>query len=135
VLVKINRRSGIAGANRTLAAMGIHERVAVSDGQSKGEYCVSRLSSQQLSYLVSHSTAITLPGGRTVVLTPKAGQHTVFKAGGTTGSGNTGSGNTGNTSSSGNFAPGTWHLVICTPENLGNTGSGNTRNTGNTGAG
>lgn len=71
--MKINRRSGIAGANRTLAAMGIHERVAVSDGQSNGEYCVSRLSSLQLSYLDSHSTAITLPGGRAVVLMPKAG--------------------------------------------------------------
>ncbi len=36
-----------------------------------------------------------------------------------------------------NFAPGTWHLVICTADNPSNTGSGNTGNTGsgNTGAG
>jgi hypothetical protein len=36
----------------------------------------------------------------------------------------------GTTGSGGNFAPGTWHLVICTPDNLGNTGSGDTGNTG-----
>lgn len=39
---------------------------------------------------------------------------------------NTGSGNRGNAGSGGNFAPGTWNLVICTPDNLRNTGSGNT---------
>jgi hypothetical protein len=82
VAVKINRTSGIAGANRKLAAMGIHERVSV---QSTRETCLSRLSSQQLSYLSSHSTATTLPGGRTVILTPKPGPHTVFKAVGNTG--------------------------------------------------
>lgn len=33
--MKINRKSGIAGANRTLAAMGIHDRVfAISNDQS-----------------------------------------------------------------------------------------------------
>ena len=36
----------------------------------------------------------------------------------------------GTTGSAGNFAPGTWHLVICTPDNLGNTGEGDTGTTG-----
>lgn len=39
VSVKINRRSGVAGANRKLAAMGIHERLyAVSTSMSDGSH-------------------------------------------------------------------------------------------------
>jgi hypothetical protein len=42
VSVKITRRSGIAGTNRTLAAMGIHDRVvARSDGQTFQVSCLA----------------------------------------------------------------------------------------------
>lgn len=42
VLVRINERSGIAGANRELAALGVHERVmAVSDDQALPPGCVA----------------------------------------------------------------------------------------------
>lgn len=42
VSVKVNSRSGVAGANRKLAAMGIYARVtAVGDGQSTSFSCVA----------------------------------------------------------------------------------------------
>jgi hypothetical protein len=96
VSVKINSRSGIAGANRTLAAMGIHERVmAVSDDQSLPLNCVA-------------------PGpgrdGKSLVIKayPKVSTGPVSRPSST--SGDTGTGNTG---SGGPGVGTTWHVVAC----------------------
>lgn len=108
VSVKINQRSGIAGANRELAAMGIHERVmAVSDGRPIPLNCMA-------------------PGpgrdGKSLVIKayPKVSTGPVSSLSGT--SGHTGSGNTG---SGGPGVGTTWHVVACS-SGVGNTGSGNT---------
>jgi hypothetical protein len=111
VSVKINRTSPIAEVNRKLAAMGIHKidrRAMAASGASS-----------------SIPSCSSIPLGWTGEWVQIAGVPTAYSTG------------TGNTGSGGNFAPGTWHLVICTPDSLGNTGSGNTGNTGsgNTGAG
>jgi hypothetical protein len=108
VSVQVNQRSGIAGANRELAAMGVHERVmAVSDDQPIPLNCVA-----------------TGPGpdGKTLVIAgyPKVPTGPVSTpstmSGNTgTGSGNTGSGDTG-TGNTGSGGPGvgtTWHVVAC----------------------
>jgi hypothetical protein len=110
--VKINRTSSIADVNRKLAAMGIHtidkRAMAASDALSSIPSCSS------------------IPPGWKGKWVQIAGAPTAYDAG---------SGNTGTTGSGGKFAPGTWHLVICTPDNLGNPGSGKTGNTDNAAAG
>jgi hypothetical protein len=119
VSVKINRRSGIAGANRKLAAMGIHERVmAVSDGQSIPLSCVAPGPG-------SDGKSLVIKGSPKVSTGPVS---TPSSTSGNTGSGNTGTGNTG-TGNTGSGGPGvgtTWHVVACSAGSTGNTGSGNT---------
>jgi hypothetical protein len=109
VSVKINRTSPIADVNRKLAAMGIH-RI------DKRAMAASDASS-------SIPSCSSIPPGWTGKWVLIAGEPTAD--------------NTGDTGSGGNFAPGTWHLAICTPDSLGDTGSGNAGSTGsgNTGAG
>ena len=101
VSVKINQRSGIAGANRELAAMGIRERVmAVGDSQPVPLNCLA-------------------PGpgrdGKSLVIKgfPKVSTGPVSALSGT--SGGTGSGNTGSsiTHRGGPAAGTTWHVVVC----------------------
>jgi hypothetical protein len=142
VSVKINRRSGIAGANRKLAAMGIHERL----------YAVpTRLSG------VSHPLSPGGPqsclrdkqkGGVVQVFFPSAAaQKAAVETGTYVPPGN--AGNTGGPPNNDTFV-----VITCPtsgpgstvsgptrfeePVNSGNTsstGSGNIPNTGNTGAG
>ena len=119
VSVKINQKSGIAGANRELAAMGIHERVmAVSDNQPIPLNCMAPGPGQDGKSLVIKAYP-KVPTGP--VSMPSSTSRT-------TGPGNTGSGTTGpGTTGSGSPAVGTtWHVVACPFLGTGNTGSGNT---------
>jgi hypothetical protein len=89
VAVKINRRSGIAGANRTLAAMGIHERVYAVANDGSAPRCVAE----------GHA--------------PQPGPGVIIKI---YGPGPTSTGTTGNTGTTG--APvtspgGNWRVVAC----------------------
>jgi hypothetical protein len=128
VSVKINQRSGIAGANRELAAMGIHERVmAVSDGQPIPLNCMAPGPGWDGKSLVIKG----YPQVSTGPVSSLSGTSGNTGSGNTgtsnTGSGNTGSGNTGsgNTGSGGPGVGTTWHVVACS-SGVGNTGSGNT---------
>lgn len=101
VSVQINSRSGIAGANRELAAMGIHERVmAVSDGQPVPLNCVAPgLGADGKSLVIAGYPAVPTGPVSTPSSTPAS-----------TGPGSTGTSNTGS------GAPGvgsTWHVVAC----------------------
>lgn len=101
VSVQINSRSGIAGANRELAAMGIHERVmAVSHDQPTPLNCVAPGPG---------------PDGKSLVIVgnPKVPTGPVSTPSGT--SGRTGSGNTGTrlAVSGGSAGDSTWHVVAC----------------------
>ena len=120
VSVQIYRRSGIAGANRTLAAMGIHERVmSVSDNQSVPLNCVAPGPGPDGKSLV-------VKGYPKVSTGPVSAPSSMpgHPGPGDTGPGDTGPGDTG----AGSPGPGgTWHVVICpSPDNTGNAGSGNT---------
>jgi hypothetical protein len=105
--VKINRASGVAGANRRLAAMGIHEVLKPdATGRELRIACVT-------------TPVEPDPYGKPKVYVPRPGQkrlHTTLRprgeASSNTGAGNSGAGNTG----------------------LGNTGAGNS-GLGNSGAG
>jgi hypothetical protein len=106
VSVKINRTSSIADVNRKLAAMGIHmiDRRTVAASDS----------------LPSIPSCSSIPPGWKGEWV-QVGEPTV--------------GSTGTTIVwSGNFAPGTWHLIYCAAVNPGYAGSGNTGTTGNTGS-
>jgi hypothetical protein len=105
VSVKINRTSSIADVNRQLAAMGI-ERI---DKRAMA-------ASDALSSIPSCSSIPPGWKGEWV----QVGEPTAYGTGTTV-------------FWSGNFAPGTWHLVFCAAVNPGYTGSGNTGTTGNTG--
>jgi hypothetical protein len=109
VSVKINQRSGIAGANQELAAMGIHERVmAVSDGQPIPLNCMAPGPGRDGKSLV-------IQGYPKVPTGPVSRPSSMS---GATGSGNTGSG--------GPAVGSTWHVIVCPSVDTGNTGSGNT---------
>jgi hypothetical protein len=114
VSVKINSRSGIAGANRELAAMGIHERVmAVSGDQPLPLSCVAPGAGRDGKSLV-------IKGYPKVSTGPVSTSSTS----GSTGSGST---STGSTGSGGPAVGTTWHVVACSSlGNTGNTGSGST---------
>jgi hypothetical protein len=101
VAVKINRRSGIAGANRKLAAMGIPDRVAAkSDGQSFQVTCMAPGPG-------ADGNSVTIAGSPTV---PTGPVYAPPSTTGDTGTGNTGTGSTG----AGVPAVGsTWHMVDC----------------------
>jgi hypothetical protein len=107
VSVKINRRTSIAAVNRKLAAMGIEriDKRAMAAGDA----------------LSSIPSCSSIPLGWTGEWV-QVGEPTAYGTGTTV-------------FWSGNFAPGTWHLVFCTADNSGYAGSGNTGTTGNTGAG
>jgi hypothetical protein len=108
VSVKINRTSSIADVNQKLAAMGIHKI-------DKRAIAASYVSS-------SIPSCSSIPPGWKGEWVQIAGLPTASNAG------------SGTTVFSGrNFAPGTWHLVICAAVNPGYTGSGNTGTTGDTG--
>jgi hypothetical protein len=108
VSVNVNRRSGVAGANRKLAAMGIHARVmAVGDGQSTSFSCVAPGPG---------------PNGKSLVIAGYPKVATGPTSTPSTTSGNTGS---GNTSTGGPAAGSTWHMVACSSvQNTGTTGTG-----------
>ena len=95
VSVKINRRSGVAGANHKLAALGIHERVkAVDAGQSNPQGCVVLAPGRQMSdlatgYLVNTSGTVLQVQNGTVQDGTDSWQLLACSTG------NTGSGNTG----------------------------------------
>ena len=115
VSVQIYRRSGIAGANRTLAAMGIHERVmSVSDNQSVPLNCVAPGPG-------SDGKSLVVKGYPKVSTGPVSAPSSTP---GHPGPGDTGPGDTG----AGSPGPGsTWHVVICPSlDNTGNAGLGNT---------
>ena len=106
VSVKINSKSGIAGANHKLAAMGVHERVmAVSDGQRIPLNCVA-------------------PGpgsdGKSLVVKgyPKVPTGPVSTSPTTPGHQASASTGTGNTVLTGPAVGSTWHVVACST--LGN---------------
>jgi hypothetical protein len=111
VSVKINQRSGIAGANRELAAMGIHERVmAVSDNQPIPLNCMAPGPGRDGKSLVIKGYP-KVSTGPVSTLSGTSGNT----GSGNTGSGNTGSGNTGsgNTGTGGPGVGTTWHVVAC----------------------
>lgn len=101
VSVKVNRRSGISGANHKLAAMGIHARVtAVGDGQSFQLSCVAPGPGPD-------GKSLTIKGEPKVATGPvSAGSTTSGKAGArATGAGAADSG--------GPAVGSTWHVVSC----------------------
>jgi hypothetical protein len=114
VSVKISSWSGIAGANRELAKMGVHERVlAVADGQPDPQDCVA---------------PGTGSGGWHLLIAgkPKDSTGKGSTSSGDTGSGDTVSGNTG-TDKTGSGKGSPWHVVACPSSgSTGSTGSGNT---------
>lgn len=116
VAVTINRRSGIAGANRQLAAMGMRQRVmAVGDDQSLRLSCVAPGPG-------SDGNSLVIKGYPKVATRPASAGSTT-PAG--TGTGNTGA---GGTSPGGPAVGSTWHVVSCSSLQ-------DTPGTGNTGAG
>jgi hypothetical protein len=98
VSVQINSRSGIAGANRELAAMGIRERVmAVSDNQPVPLNCLAPGEA---------------PDGRSLVIagSPKIPTTPLAALPGSAGPRSTGPGSAGaNTAPAGSA----WHVVAC----------------------
>jgi hypothetical protein len=164
VSVKINRRSGIAGANRKLAAMGIHERLyavptrlsGVSHPLAPGG-AQSCLRDKQTGGLVQ----VFFPSAAAQKAAVGTGTYVPSSNAGNTGGppnndtfvviacpvgspGNAASGNTGNTGGTGSGNAGNSGGTLsgptrfAEPVNSGttsSTGSGNTGNTGNTGAG
>jgi hypothetical protein len=96
VSVKIDRRSGVAGANRELAAMGIHVRVvARGDGHSLQLGCMAPGPG-------ANGNSLTITGYPTVSTGPTSAPAST--------SGHAGVGNTG----AGGPAVGTtWHVVDC----------------------
>jgi hypothetical protein len=117
VSVKVSSRSGIAGANRELAAMGIHERVrAVSDSQPVPLNCLAPGAGPDGKSLVIAGSPMVLTGPVSTSMSGNTGS-------GNAGTGNNGAGNTG----SGSPAVGsTWHVVVCPSGSTGSTGSGST---------
>lgn len=108
VSVKVNRKSGIAGANRRLAAMGIHARVtAVGDGGSLRLSCVA-------PGPAANGKSLVVKGYPKVATGPASARSSTS---GTAGAGDTGSG--------GPAVGSTWHVVSCASiPNAGNTGAG-----------
>jgi hypothetical protein len=100
--LKINRRSSIADVNRKLAAMGIRtiDRRANAAGHASSPI----------------PSCSSIPPGWTGTWILISGEPTA--------------GDSGTTSAGGIVAPGTWHLAICTPDNLGDASSGSASNTG-----
>jgi hypothetical protein len=93
VAVKINRESGIAGANRKLAAMGVHERVMAVGNDQSAPRCVAEGHTPQ-------------PGPGVIITVSGPGANDTGNAGtGTTGTGNTGTGTPGTSAG--------WHAVAC----------------------
>ena len=102
VSVQINRKSGIAGANRKLAAMGVHQRVmAVRDDQSLPLNCVAPGSG---------------PNGKSLVIKgyPKVSTGPVSKP-----SSPSRNPVPRKTVSGGPGVGTTWHVVACVPGNPG----------------
>jgi hypothetical protein len=100
--LRINRRSSIADVNRKLAAMGIRamDRRAIAAGDASSPI----------------PSCSSIPPGWTGTWIRISGEPT--------------GGDSGTTSAGENVAPGTWHLAICTPDNLGDPSSGGAGNTG-----
>ena len=118
VAVKIYRKSGVVGANRKLAAMGIHERLFTVYGSvspsSKTSKSLSAKSSLPQSCLKDQQT-----GGVVDVIFPSAAAQQAEVGNGTYTAPST-AGNTGGVPNNG-----PWHVVAC-PSISTSTGSGNT---------
>jgi hypothetical protein len=126
VLVKINRRSGVTGANRKLAAMGIHKRLIAVRTSCSGSLCGIDTQSLPQNCLKNQQT-----GGVVDVIFPSAAAQQRAIVNGTY----VPPGNAGNTGGVPQVGP--WRVVACPSVYDAKSGAGNTGNTGlgNTGAG
>lgn len=115
VSVRIYRRSGIAGANRKLAAMGIHKRLVAVDRRPSvsGEKSYAALSSLPQSCLKDQRT-----GGVVDVLFPSAAAQQAAVGTGTYTPSST-AGNTGGVPNKDTFV-----VVVCPVQYTGRPGSG-----------
>lgn len=120
VSVKINRRSGIAGANRKLAAMGIHERLYAVPTRLSG------VSQPQLPPGPRSCLRNKQTGGVVQVIFPSAAAQQAAVGTGTY----VPSSNAGNTGGPPNND--TFVVIACPINNPGNAASGNTGNPGST---